>query len=87
MPIICILSLLLRLQIDRISLSQISNEGTPEKYLDESVTTATVQSLDRSSFFNGRGKTSKRNRNSAPFKKHRTRRIQTGNKLSLEYVP
>ena len=67
-------------QIDRsrVSLSQILNKDEAENTKHESVTTATVKSLDRSAFFNGRGKHSKRNRNNVPFKKHRTRRINPG---------
>ena len=53
-----------------------------EKYIQQtdgkSVTTATVKSIDRSSFFNGKNKNSSRNRNPASFHKHRTRRIQKG---------
>ena len=77
------------LQIDRsrVSLSQILNENEADNTKQESVTTATVKSLDRSAFFNGKGKTAKRNRNYVPFKKHRSRRINPGkNPIKIFFI-
>ena len=61
-----------------MSLSQILSETHTQKHSEESATKATVESLDRSSFFNGKNKKSRRNRNPAHFKRHRTQRIDLG---------
>ena len=60
------------------------NESQKGKDEEQSVTTGKVKSLDRSTFFNGKGKSSKRNKNSTSFKRHRTQRIQKGTKSGYQ---
>ena len=59
----------------RISLSDILEEVVADIKREEQTTTATVTSMERSAFVRG-DRNNKQNKNSAVFKRHRTKRIR-----------